>query len=384
MLVLNAGPYFWPHQKATRRRYELLSQRFSGHILSFVPRPEFREAQIGNFRFMGWPLRDRWYRLLPLRLCLRVFRTLVSGLVVHLFRNRVDLIIAYDPFVTGLLAYMLSRLIGARYIVEVNGDYGDPSNWTTSDGKMSLMKSWQVHHLIPFVVNRADAVRCLYKGQLDPFIGLRHQEKYFQFSDFVATSLFSEKTISQRYLLFIGFQWYRKGVDILIRAFNMICNEFPDFTLKIVGHFPEKEQHQDLFLYNRQIEFVGPVFPDAVPDLMERCYAFVLASRSEGMPRVLVEAMASRKPIIASRVSGIPQYITHEETGLLFDKEDVEGLAAQIRRIISDPALAERLAENGYRYMQAHLSEECYLESFTRLVSAAQSNSSVMGQNTRP
>jgi glycosyltransferase involved in cell wall biosynthesis len=108
--------------------------------------------------------------------------------------------------------------------------------------------------------------------------------------------------------------------------------------------------------------------PEKVPSLLSQCSLFVLPSRSEGMPRVLFEAMASRKPIITSRVSGIPYYMKHEDTALLFDSEDVNGLALAMRTLISDRKLADRLANNGYRYVWMHLSEELHVRQFMRMI----------------
>jgi glycosyltransferase involved in cell wall biosynthesis len=164
-------------------------------------------------------------------------------------------------------------------------------------------------------------------------------------------------------------------VDVLVKAFDRVSAEFPDYTLKVVGMLPEKEEHRELWAHNPRIEFPGPVMPERVVDLMAECSFFVLASRAEGMPRVLMEAMGAHKPIIASAVSGIPWYIRDGETGLLFPSEDVEALAAALRCVMADPAFAARLGENGYRYAASELSEERHIEKllalFDRVMGAA-------------
>jgi glycosyltransferase involved in cell wall biosynthesis len=113
--------------------------------------------------------------------------------------------------------------------------------------------------------------------------------------------------------------------------------------------------------------------PESVVALMAECSFFVLASRSEGMPRVLMEAMASHKPIIASAVSGIPFYIKDGETGLLFPREDVDALAAALDRVMGDEVFAAKLGENGFHYASSELSERRHVEKllafFDRLAS---------------
>ena len=80
--------------------------------------------------------------------------------------------------------------------------------------------------------------------------------------------------------------------------------------------------------------------------------------------------MAARKPIIASRVGGIPTIVRHEDNGLLFEPENVEDLARQIRRMLSDPTLAARLADSGNRRVKTELSEEQYFKNFTDMIDA--------------
>ena len=131
------------------------------------------------------------------------------------------------------------------------------------------------------------------------------------FSNYVAVSkFFSENLIDGKYLLFLGYPWYLKGVDVLIKAFNRVSSEFPEYKLKIVGYCPEGfDYYEKLAQGNTNIEFHKPVFYDKVIKLMAGCSLFILPSRTEAMGRVLLEAMACKKPIIASNVGGIPEII---------------------------------------------------------------------------
>ena len=369
LLFLTGGPYFWPHQKTVRLKYELLSEHFQGFIISFVSRPEWRRVAIGRFELIGRPVSGRTYGVLPLRLLLRVAFTIAVGLRLRLTGRRVDVIIASDPFVTGLLAWVLSVLTGTKFIVEVNNDFQSPANWgVRSLNLVTFLKSAYVRLVTPFVLNRAHGVRLLYPAQVAGFLGLKAPGKYACFHDFVATRLFVPDASDSRRILFVGHPWYTKGVDVLLRAFAAVSPEFPEYSLRIVGYLPEREQHRALFEGNPRIEFVGPVMPDAVMNEMHGCSLLVLPSRSEGMPRVLIEAMASGKPIIASRVGGIPHYITHGETGLLFERDDTETLAKLLRELLGDPAYRHLLGERGLRHASAHLSDVRYADGMARLI----------------
>jgi glycosyltransferase involved in cell wall biosynthesis len=86
------------------------------------------------------------------------------------------------------------------------------------------------------------------------------------------------------------------------------------------------------------------------------------------MARVLIEAMAARKPIIATRVDGTPHYLEHGRTALLFESENVDELAALLERLMTDAVLAEKLAAAAFAHVHAELSEERFAERFREMV----------------
>ena len=78
----------------------------------------------------------------------------------------------------------------------------------------------------------------------------------------------------------------------------------------------------------------------------------------------LLEAMASGKPVIATRVGAVPKLVNSEVTGLLLEPGDVDGLAEAILRLLSDPNLASRLGENGRAHVARHYSAEAMARSY--------------------
>lgn len=371
LLLITAGPYFWPEQPTVRARYDLLSRHYAGFILSFVSRPQYKRVRLGRFELIGY-LPPGWVgRLGLLRRVARLLFTLGTALYLHFFRKRLDVIVTYDPLVTGPLGYLIRLLTGARLIVEVNGVYTNPHAWINSDRRYALgtrLKLAYAKLVIPALLNRADGTKLLYREQLGGFRRLHPRNRYFCFHDFVATAEFKADRPSEPYVLFVGHPWYLKGVDLLIQAFRQIAGEFPEYRLKIAGFLPERVHFASLYEGEPRIEFLGPFHQDGIIDLMSRCALFVLPSRTEAMGRVLLEAMASRKPIVAASVDGIPTYIKDGATGLLFRAGQAGDLAAKMREILANPTLARRLAENGYAYVRQHLSEERYMEAFRGMV----------------
>ena len=82
----------------------------------------------------------------------------------------------------------------------------------------------------------------------------------------------------------------------------------------------------------------------------------------------LIEAMACRKPIIASNVGGVSSIIKDGYNGLLFEKENVADLTNKLKRMFSDAALRETLAQNALDYAKANLSEQGYSDHFKSMI----------------
>ena len=103
-------------------------------------------------------------------------------------------------------------------------------------------------------------------------------------------------------------------------------------------------------------------------EYMSECRIFVLPSRTESMGRVLVEAMTFSKPVIGSRVDGIPNILKHDFNGLLFESENVQDLSSKILDLILDPVLIQRVGSDGKSYAFESLSEKKYVEHFYQML----------------
>jgi glycosyltransferase involved in cell wall biosynthesis len=168
----------------------------------------------------------------------------------------------------------------------------------------------------------------------------------------------------------------RKGVHTLLDAFAQIAPEVPDAHLWIIGK-PENaaytaqlhQQTESLGLMGR-VTFVGGVGQQELAQYLARGRAMVLASLSEGLPRVVVEGMMSGLVVIASRVSGIPEVIDDGVTGYLIPPEDPKYLADTLRRMYANPDV-ESMTQRARTFAEQFFSESAYVEGYWRLLTAA-------------
>ena len=138
-----------------------------------------------------------------------------------------------------------------------------------------------------------------------------------------------------------------KGHAGLLDALATLTPAHPGLHLTIVGGGPEgaalKARVAALGVADA-VTFAGRLHEAATLETIAGADGLVLASFMEGLPIVLMEAMALGVPVIASRVAGIPELVTDGETGLLFDPANWPALAACIARLADEPALGPRLA----------------------------------------
>ena len=141
-----------------------------------------------------------------------------------------------------------------------------------------------------------------------------------------------------------------KGQTGLLRAFARLRSKHPDAVLRLVGDGPDRDALERLASdlgIGGAVTFAGRLPEQETLAEIARADILVLPSFMEGLPIVLMEAMALGVPVIASRVAGIPELVSDGKTGLLFAPSDWDELAHCMERLLGDKALGESLAQNG-------------------------------------
>ena len=149
----------------------------------------------------------------------------------------------------------------------------------------------------------------------------------------------------------------RKGHRDLLAALAALRADGAGTTLTLVGRGPEREALEAEVArlgLGDAVRFAGAVAHAEMHERYAQADVFVLPSHAEGVPIVLMEAMASGLPVIATRINGIPELVIDGETGLLVDPGDPAALRAAIERLTADPALRAGLAAAGRAHVAAH------------------------------
>jgi colanic acid/amylovoran biosynthesis glycosyltransferase len=171
-----------------------------------------------------------------------------------------------------------------------------------------------------------------------------------------------------------------KGLEYLIRACGLLRDrQIGPFRCRIAGGGELRESLQQLIdqlQLQDCVELLGPQTQDTVAALLQTAHLFVLPSiktpsgKMEGLPVVLMEALAVGLPTIATEISGIPEIIRPGETGQLVPPADPAALADAIAKVIADPARAREAGRRGRRLVEAEFSLEQNVQALRQLFEA--------------
>jgi len=301
----------------------------------------------------------------------RLARNFYAGLPVRVRRAagelRPDAIVAEDPRTAALV---LSGRTGVPVIAEVHGNWRHSTRLYGSSARRVLSPA--VDRLDEYGVRHAAAVRALsgYTAQLVEEARGRPPEAVFptysDLSAFTGTPL--EPLPERTTALFVGVLEPYKDVDGLAEAWRRAAQRVPDARLVVVGK-GSRRSVVDGLVADGLAEHFPELPPEQVASKLDEATVLVLPSRHEGLGRVVIEAFARGRGVVATRAGGILDLVDDGEQGLLVDPEDVGGLTDALVRVLSDRGLAERLGTAAHaRFPEWHQTPEQFASRMRALV----------------
>ncbi len=172
-------------------------------------------------------------------------------------------------------------------------------------------------------------------------------------------------------LLGVGRMATKKGFQVLLEILPRLFGEFPDLHVVLAGGGDLLDSFRAAVRpFGTRVHFPGPVQRDTLPDLFRAADLFVLPAvhdsrgNVDGLPNVILEAMASGLPVVASGISGIPLAVEDGRTGLLVPEGDRAALLGVLRRLLADPAEARAMGERGRRKAETELTWDAVAERY--------------------
>lgn len=153
----------------------------------------------------------------------------------------------------------------------------------------------------------------------------------------------------------------RKGFNYLIDAMEQICHKRGDAICYIGGGGPERESLQgqiDRLHIGEKVRLIGSVPGNQLNLWMNACDLFVLPSLNEGNPAVMFEALGCGKPVVGTKVGGVPEVIISEDYGLLVDPANSEDLTEKILQVLDQESNRERILSYAGQFAWENIAKE--------------------------
>jgi glycogen(starch) synthase len=236
----------------------------------------------------------------------------------------------------------------------VLGEILGKADWITSDSKATLHKAIQK---FPEISGKSSVI---YNGidipKIEP-VNLNFKEPH---------------------IVCLGRLVNQKGFDLVITAFVQVLKYFPNAYLTIAGDGPARnslEQQANKLGLNEKIHFPGKIASEEIAVLINKATVVVISSCDhDSSPVVALEAAQMARPVVASRVGGIPELVLHQRTGLLVENKNITAFADAISFLLDNPVMAQQMGFAARKRAIEVFSLERYIDAYDNLYRKIYSN----------
>lgn len=291
-----------------------------------------------------------------------------GSLLRDLRRESPDVLVTF-LFHPNMLGRVLARLSGVPVINSIRGErFGGAvreraMRWTASLPQHLVINSAHAHdRLVRDRIVKPTSVSVIKNGLDTAVYQNRARRSQTRARLGVGESDFLWTTI--------GRLEYPKDHPSLLQSLSTLMASRPEMRLAIVGEGPARPDLEkmaaDLGVVTR-VQFLG--IRKDVPDLLAASDGFVFASENEGLPNVIMEALAAGLPVVATAVGGVPELIRHGESGWLVPPSNPGALAALMQHVVALPAEElKRIGHNGADFIEATFGIDTYVDQWEQLL----------------
>jgi glycosyltransferase involved in cell wall biosynthesis len=325
---------------------------------------------------------------LPLPI-LRYVEIFVLGQLLILWsivRYRTQVVIAQSPYegFVAALAIKFAAWFGYKVglAVEVHGDF-EESLFLYRRIRFRALHRFLMKQAALYSLEQADVLRAVSSSTTNQLKRWAPKTRIVQFPTWTDIETFLEagriKTDNTCSIVYAGVLSPVKGIHHLINAFSFVAEQFLRSQLFIIGKEENagyatdlREQVRKLGLEDR-IRFMGTRPQSNLAVLMGNATVLVLPSLSEGLPRVIIEAMATGTPVIGSRVGGISELVEDGTRGFLVPPGDESLLAEKLRWLLDNPNKARAMGECARTFAEQLFSTARYVEGYREILQMSMS-----------
>ncbi len=285
-------------------------------------------------------------------------------LMIHkLLKSDFDVVHVHSHLYFSSIQAAISRRIRRRppMIIHLHGGVGPPPTLKLGTIKL-LAKTLFDKTFARFTLNSADVILSISQHDLNYAVRVFNidKKKAIVVPNGVDTKLFFPKKhpkFNTERLIYVGDLELWKGLSYLIGAVRKLVSENRKVSLTIVGDGDSRKKLEKL-AQGLPVKFLGQQPHERIPRLLRNSSIFVIPSLWEGMPTVVLEAMASGIPVIATAVGGIHEIVSNGRTGILVPSKNPAAIAQAITKISENPSLRQNLHMRAIKMVQLKYSFE--------------------------
>lgn len=274
-------------------------------------------------------------------------------------KKEIDIVLNLSEHYSFFLVCLAAKIAGCKCIARIAGLVPQARDCSVRK-KFFKRLGWVCERVS---LASADRVLCLSDSLKDLLVQRgNNPEKISVISQGVSLGLFPVRDLSDvvkrpKRLLFVGRIVKSKGVEDCIKVFLRLKKNFPDIELVVCGNGSDKPMLLKKYGNERGLIFKGFVHRSKLSDIYSSSDILLLPSYSEGMPNVVLEAMACRLPVVASETGEIPHLLGNGKGALIFPG-DLDELLAAVKTMIVDEKFRINAVQSAYSYIVANHSYE--------------------------
>jgi glycosyltransferase involved in cell wall biosynthesis len=379
MISLDASLLGEPHGNTVQRHLEYARRIGDLTVVTYNAAAEPRMPRQFTDTFAVYPTNTR-----PV-----LFPWAAYRLAARIHREKpIDVVTTQDPFATGLAGVLLKWRFGLPLDVQSHSAFFENPDWLAE----RPLRNRFLYLLARLVIRRADTNRVLTDREkaiyvrrgvpADRIAILSTPTDVGRFTARVPESALAERRAAlglapdAPVIVWVGFPAAFKHVELLLDAYRHVRAARPDVRLVMAGDFATRPDFVRL-AQAESVIFAGRVPHECLPAYYQMAALYVHSSRYEGVPKALIEALASGTPVVSTEHLGADVVVRNGETGLL-TAHTPEALSAAILDLLNDPARARAMGQAGQRDVLERFDYEHQLdavvETFRRAVQVAGRN----------
>ena len=349
VIITNLYPLPWQPNRATfnKQQFELLKDNYNVSLLVPVAFPDWFKhrkeiTQSENIRYVPYFYMPKIGRRVY---SLSMFLSLLVHSGIWLKKKKAHSILASWAFPEAVAASLLSKLFGARFFFKVHGSDINLHGKIPARAKQIVKASEHASGILS--VSKALANEMINMGIAKDKVNV-----IYNGVDHEKFGVSNERPKKEEYLLFVGNLKAEKGALELIQGFEKVSKDYPKLHLVYAGNGPMAQAIEHYAQQNKiseRLTLLGNVKHELLPAWISHAKGLCLPSYNEGVPNVVLEAMACGTPVIATNVGGIPE-VVEPYCGVIIQAKSSSEVSRGLTQLLEQQWSKEKIKAHAFQF----------------------------------